>query len=365
MITIGICDDDQIFIDELYRILHDIMMPISDWNVRIYHSGGDVIEAIMNNNFDCNLLFTDIYMENGNGLELAKYIYDQQIDTDLIFVTNSRDYVFECYHYHTFAYLLKPLTKSDVGTEIRRYMDEMSMNTKCLNLPIRGANQKIPINSILYIESNKRKVTIHTGKADYDYYEKLDAMENLLKNEGFVRCHQSYLIPISLLESYNSDNSVSLNRVHRPIPVSRRYQSVIKMLFEKTASQILIPETAGTLESDCYLTSSLQQNQSKTGAFICVEGAYIGAIIRIKPEQRIRIGRDGEVSDMIVNLPLVSRLHCEVIYHADTPEYEIVDYSRNGTFVNGDKRLVQNETYLLKPGTEICFGDKNTIYKLG
>ena len=365
MITIGICDDDQIFIDQLYQILYDIMLPISDWNARIYHSGSEVIAAIINEDFDCNLLFTDIFMEDGNGLELAKYISEQKVDTDIIFVSNSKDYVFECYHYHTFAYLLKPLTKSDVGSEIRRYMEEMSLNTKCLNIPIRGANQKIPINTILYIESNKRKITIHTRKADYDYYEKLDVMENILKNEGFIRCHQSYLIPISRLESYNSDNSVSLNGVVSTISVSRRYQPDIRALFEKPSTQISTTQTVASSGGDCYLTSSLQQNQTKTGAFICIEGAYVGAIIRIKPEQRIRIGRDGEVSDMIVNLPFVSRLHCEVIYHAAQQEYEIIDFSRNGTFVNGDKRLVQNETYLLKPGTELSFGDKSTIYKLG
>lgn len=365
MITIGICDDDQTFIDQLYRILYDIMLPISDWNSRIYHSGSEVIAAIINEDFDCNLLFTDIFMEDGNGLELAKYIYEQKVDTDLIFVSNSKDYVFECYHYHTFAYLLKPLTKSDVGNEIRRYMEEMSLNTKCLNIPIRGANQKIPINTILYIESNKRKVTIHTRKADYDYYEKLDVMENLLINEGFIRCHQSYLIPISRLESYNNDNSISLNGVSHSISVSRRYQPALKTLFEKPAAQLPAVRNSISLESDCYITSSLQQNQTETGALICIDGAYVGAFIRIKPEQRIRIGRDGEVSDMIVNLPLVSRVHCEVIYHAAQQEYEIVDFSRNGTFVNGDKRLVQNETYLLKPGTELCFGDKSTIYKLG
>ena len=365
MITIGICDDDQQFIDQLYNILHDIMMPISDWKARIYHSGSEVLAAIANDDFDCNLLFTDIFMENGDGLTVAKYICENKIDTDFIFVSSSSDYVFECYHYHTFAYLLKPLSMSDVGKEICRYMDEMALNTKCLNLSVRGNTYKIPINTILYIESNRRKVTIHTKRTDYDYYEKLDVMEQILQNDGFIRCHQSYLIPTDRLLSYLNDNTVVLDDVTDAIPVSRRYQPVIKALFEHTDSQIQQSESAASQECDCYLTSSLQCNQTETGALICTKGAYVGAIIRIKPEQRILIGRDGNSADMIVNLPLVSRLHCEIIYHSDTNEYEIVDFSSNGTFVNGDKRLVQKESYLLKPGTEVCFGDKETIYKLG
>lgn len=366
MITIGICDDDQQFIDQLLNILHDIMLPISDWRKRIFYSGAEVIAAIANNDFDCNLLFTDIFMENGDGLMVAKYICEQQIDTDLIFVSSSKDYVYECYHYHTFAYLIKPLAAVDVRNEITRYMEEMSLNTKCLNLSIRGSIHKIPINTILYIESNRRKVTIHTKKQDYTCYERLDIMEQALHNSGFLRCHQSYLIPAERIVSYENSNTVLLDGITNAIPVSRRHQPAIKALFETQQEQLLTTlETAAAKDKNCYVTSSLQCNQSVTGALICTEGAYVGSIIRIKPEQRIRIGRDGSSSDIIVNLPLVSRLHCEVIYHAEQNEYEIKDFSSNGTFVNGDKRLIPNETYLLKPCTELCFGDRETIYKLG
>lgn len=45
--------------------------------------------------------------------------------------------------------------------------------------------------------------------------------------------------------------------------------------------------------------------------------------------------------------------------------YEVMDLLSNGTFVDGNKHLLENETYLLKPGIEICFGDKKTVYKLG
>lgn len=366
MITIGICDDDHQFTDYLYSILHDIMLPISDWKARIFHSGAEVLAAISNEDFDCNLLFTDIFMENGNGLEIAKYIYEHGVDTDVIFITSSKDHVYECFRYHTFAYLLKPLTTSDIGKEVRRYMEEISMNVKCLNLTIRGANYKIPINSILYIESNRRKITIHTKRRNYDYYEKLDVLEQLLSKDGFIRCHQSYLVQKDMITSYNSNNTISLNGISFEVPVSRIHQKEIRQLFEPEAQASPIPEIAATTETcGCYITNSLQQNQGDTGAFICTEGAYVGAIIRIKPEQPIRIGRDNTVADMIVNLPLVSRLHCEITYHADKHEYEIIDYSSNGTFVNGDKRLLPQEVYILKPGTELCFGDRETIYKLG
>lgn len=95
------------------------------------------------------------------------------------------------------------------------------------------------------------------------------------------------------------------------------------------------------------------------------ERTYIGNIVRVVPEQMIMIGRDGKSADMVVNLPLVSRKHCTIIYHEKSNCYEVMDMSSNGTFVDGDKRLNRRDTYALKPGTTISFGDKNTVYKLG
>jgi pSer/pThr/pTyr-binding forkhead associated (FHA) protein len=43
----------------------------------------------------------------------------------------------------------------------------------------------------------------------------------------------------------------------------------------------------------------------------------------------------------------------------------VKDCSTNGTFVDGDERLTKGDTYLLKAGATLSFGDKNTIYKLG
>lgn len=68
--------------------------------------------------------------------------------------------------------------------------------------------------------------------------------------------------------------------------------------------------------------------------------------------------------DIQVNLPLTSRLHCEIVYHADLQEYDVTDYSSSGTYINGKQRLLQGITYTVKKGTALCFGDLETVYKL-
>lgn len=349
MIKIGICDEDSQFVNKLYQIIDNVMLSVDDWEACIFHSPQQLITSLTEGKFDCQLLFMDILAKDGSALNAVRYIYENQIDTDLIFITASTEHVFECYHYHTFAYLLKPVSENDISSELQRYIKELTQSSRFLSISVSGVSHQIPISSILYIESNRRKVTIHTVQSDYQCYQKLDDMEEKLSNEGFIRCHQSYLAAIRHIKECSTSQ---LTIQEHSIPISRRYQPKLKELFSSQKSDYK------------STTSSLCKDQKNFGALVCIKGSYLGSIIRIHPEKKILIGRDGNQVDMVINLPFISRIHCSIIYHNDTMTYELIDYSNNGIYVDLDKRLLKGENYLLKSGTEICLGDTNTIYKL-
>lgn len=354
MITIGICDNDPVFCDNLYNMICRIMIAADDWDIRTFYNGIEVKTAIDEGTFDCQLMFMDILIDGETGLETAQYICDHVSYTDLIFVTSSDKHVYECFHYHAFAYLLKPVSEEDIASELQRYLQSLNHSSKYLSVTYQGVTHQIPISSILYIESNLRKIAIHTQQTTYYCYQKLNVIAEQLKDSGFVRCHQSYLFALDKVTNY-SNVHVYIQDIQ--IPISNRYQAQMQELFARFR-----------LEDSAQLKMSLagpNKDELNCGALICIRGTYLGSIIRICPEQEIVIGRDGSVADLVINLPLVSRRHCILIYHCGTMKYEVMDLSSNGTFVDGNKRLLKNETYLLKPGSEICFGDKKTVYKLG
>ncbi len=376
MLKIGICDMDVDFVKNLLDMLKEILYQYADWEAQIFADSRDVIMAIDEQKFDCNLLFMDIYQKQVNGVSVAEYVEAKHTDTDIIFVTTSQDHVFECYRHNAYAYLLKPLKENDISTEVRRYLKEMQMNSKCLNISNRGNITKIPLDTILYIESNYRKIIVHTKNQDYEYYEKLDTLEEVLEKDGFVRCHQSYIVAIDKIVLCNS-NMLQVDRY--AVPISRKYKDNVKKYLDmadityssgRTVTETSINRSANEMllarqHESCYITSALCQNTDTRGALVCIRGKYIGNIVRIVPEQTIVIGRDGNSVDMIVNLPLVSRQHCTIVYHELENQYEVVDQSTNGTFADGVTRLIKGDTYLLNSGTTLSFGDKNTVYKLG
>ena len=372
MLRIGICDIDQTVVRNLLDMLKEVLYQYADWEVQVFENTDELVRSIDEEKFDCNLLFMDIFQKENSEMQVVQYVEQRHVDTDIIFITASKEHVFECYKDHTFAYLLKPLKSIDINQEVQRYLKEMQINPKCLNISNRGNVTRIPLDTILFIESNYRKIIVHTMTDEYEYYEKLDMLEEVLKNDGFIRCHQSYLVSANCITAYNND---TLKVGEYAVPISRKYKKTVRAilsLHEAACMDATRIKSEGTGEEkpakryeNCYLTSGLFQNNDTKGALVCVQGAYIGNIVRIVPEQTIVIGRDGTSADMVVNLPLVSRQHCNIIYHEKEDSYEVVDYSTNGTFVDGSFRMKCGDIYLLKPGATLSFGDKNTIYKLG
>jgi pSer/pThr/pTyr-binding forkhead associated (FHA) protein len=245
-----------------------------------------------------------------------------------------------------------------------------------LHIIIQGVQYTIPLKEILYFESNLRKVIIHTVSQNYEYYERLDTLEHLLNTKGFIRCHQSYLASTANISSYSDTN---LTIAGRTLPISRsrleyirhilqdinvEYQQNFSVETKARNNTTLSPVT--TLSSgNTQLSQDETKENASQGVITCIEGTYQGSTLWLQPDKPIIIGRTIHSADVVINLPMVSRVHCEITYHRDSNTYEIIDYSANGTYINREFRLVPKIPYMLNPGTVISFGDQTTLYKLG
>ena len=94
-----------------------------------------------------------------------------------------------------------------------------------------------------------------------------------------------------------------------------------------------------------------------------LSGMYDGAVVEIG--DGIVIGRDANVSQLILSGEQVSRKHCKVDYNKQTGKYMITDYSSNGTYILGGKRLDENVPTELDKGTIIRIGKKGDTFRLG
>ncbi len=224
MLRIAICDDVPKEAEYLRDMISKYLFSRCDFTVKVFRDGKQIMEAVRQGSFVYDLLFLDIHMQT-DGLTAADYIRKSSTDTDIIFTTVSTEHVYDGYLYKAFAYLLKPIARMKLERELGRYLDEKDKMTGCLNVTVKGVMKRIPLDSVLYFESNARKVTAVTRTEAVEFYGKLDEIEEEVADGFFFRCHQSYII--------NLRKATGLSRAGviietETIPVSRKYFDALK-----------------------------------------------------------------------------------------------------------------------------------------
>lgn len=63
--------------------------------------------------------------------------------------------------------------------------------------------QTIKIKDILYAENAARKIVLHTADSEFEYYEKMNCLQEQL-GSGFFHCHRGYLVALSKVKGYDS-----------------------------------------------------------------------------------------------------------------------------------------------------------------
>ena len=225
MLKIAICDDDERFARRLGKAVGDIVFARGEYEIVYFFDGGALRRSVEAGEFFCQLLFLDIHMGAPGGTELARWLRLRKVDVDIIFVTVSKEHVYECYTYKAFAYLLKPLSAERLAQELGRYLDEMEEAPGYLNVMIRGCEHRLPLERILYFESDVRKIRAHQEDGVLEFYGKLDEMERMLPEKEFFRCHQSYLVNRRFVTAIKR-SGIELGR--EAVPVSRKYWDALK-----------------------------------------------------------------------------------------------------------------------------------------
>lgn len=222
MLHLGICDDNKEHQGQIYDMVSRAVFQYDEADFVCYDSGMELIQAIEEDKFLCDLLFLDIHMPVRDGLETAKYIRENKIDVDIIFITISADHVFDGYTYQAFSYLLKPVNKLRLADEIGRYMLQRNQHPQCLHVSINGHDEQILLNHVRYFATEGRRVCSYgrKGAEEISFYARLNDLEQTLLQFDFIRCHQSYLVNRRFVQGH-SRTKIKVDGIE--LPISRKY----------------------------------------------------------------------------------------------------------------------------------------------
>ena len=217
MLKIAICEDDNMQRKNIVNMIETYLGAIDKrCNTFEFISGEELLLSI--DNFD--IYFLDIQMDNVSGIDTAKRIRLIHEKAIIIFTTGFKDYVFDAFDVNAFHYILKPIDKNKFKDILYLAVKSISKKYKFLIAKTINSSTKILLKDIIYIESDQRKIRVHTTYDIIEYYYKISDLENELSEDNFFRCHKCYIINLEYVKSF--DNTFIILKNFEKIYVSRK-----------------------------------------------------------------------------------------------------------------------------------------------
>ncbi len=233
MLSIAVCDDEVIECCNMARKIKDVLQDMNiPCIIRQFQSGRELLQA--SESFD--IVFLDIIMHDLDGMKTAQIFREKVSDKILIFVSSSREYVFDAYDVEAFQYLLKPVDDRKLKNVLQKaVLKTESCSQEFIIVSRERQKKKLFLDDIYYFEIKGRIVDVHGSEGIFTYYEQIGELENKLRDKGFFRCHRGYLINLKYVDGYNRQEVIMENGENIVI-AKRRYdefvQEVLKVMRE-------------------------------------------------------------------------------------------------------------------------------------
>ncbi|MCI8509622.1 MAG: response regulator transcription factor [Lachnospiraceae bacterium] len=229
MLSIAVCDDEILDCCNMAKDINDVLEEIGiPFIVRQFSSGRDLLNAM--ENFD--VIFLDIMMCGMDGMKTAQLLREKAFDKILIFISASRDYVFEAYDVEAFQYLVKPIDSYKLKNVLQRVVKKLENHSQEFMLINQDrTRKKLLLREIYYFEIRGRIISVHGVEGIFDYYEQIGTLEKELQGKGFFRCHKSFLVNLKYVDNYNRQE-VILDTGEKIAIAKRRYEAFCQEILE-------------------------------------------------------------------------------------------------------------------------------------
>ncbi|MEP7372395.1 MAG: LytTR family DNA-binding domain-containing protein [Chitinophagaceae bacterium] len=249
MIKAIIIDDEQHCIDRLSRLLAQYC----EQTVRVaghYSTVEDGLNGIKL--MQPQLLFLDVQIHDKTGFDLLHLLPEKKFE--IIFTTAYEKYAVQAFRFSAVDYLLKPIDPGDLVQAVSKLssknlpndfsrkvesllenIDQLKQYTppKKIMVPTLNGFELLPIIDIIRCQSDINYTTIFIkDKQKLVVARTLKEFEEMLEEYNFFRIHNSHLVNLAYVKSYNKGKGGSVTMIdNSQIEVStRRKDDFLKRL---------------------------------------------------------------------------------------------------------------------------------------
>lgn len=184
-----------------------------------------------------DLVFLDIQMPNESGLEFLDRFEDRKFF--VVFCTTYHEYAVEALRKRAFDYLLKPVDEDDLVACAKRITEKLLIargenaiegpGGRRIELVTSGQRYFVRHSDILYVEASGSYSTFYleSGKR-ITVSKNLKRIEQMLQDPVFQRVHNSFLVRLASVQSYNHRNGTLHLQNGKEVPIAVRKREAVR-----------------------------------------------------------------------------------------------------------------------------------------
>lgn len=233
-------DDEPLALDRLLALLRQLP------DVEVVGTARDGLEAGEKiATLRPDLVLLDIQMPEKSGLALAAGLAADQ-RPEIVFVTAFEQFAPDAFEVEATDYLLKPVRFDRLRQAVERARRRRALQDLATAKPmapetpggyeqaiwvqVRNGSQRVPVESIDWIEAARDYVMLHTATRSYIHRATMSALQRQLDPAGLVRVHRSAFVRLSLVTGVQRQGNGGMALTLRDgatVPVGPHYADAV------------------------------------------------------------------------------------------------------------------------------------------
>ena len=193
---------------------------------------GQEFFSMFEKHYHYDVLFLDIEMSGLSGFEICRRVREIKPDMLVVFISGREELVFQSFEVQPFRFIRKGSFSQQCSALADAVIEELERRAEkiiSVTEPLSHDIYSFDIRKISYIEASNKDCLINTTAGETRIKCKFSQLEELLRNEPFLKVHRSYLVNCSYI-FYIGKTSLSLT-TGVEIPLSRGRAEEIKAAY--------------------------------------------------------------------------------------------------------------------------------------
>lgn len=170
-----------------------------------------------------DLVFLDIFMQESDGMQIAKEVKKLNPKCQIIFSTSSKEHAVKAFRLHALDYLLKPYTYAQLEDALNCFENASARFVHYIELKEGRCQTRILITDIMYVDYHNHYIQVHTNSRVIRSYMSFGEFSPMLAPyRQFLWCYRNCMVNMDYVDTWEDIDFILKNGERLPIFKSQR-----------------------------------------------------------------------------------------------------------------------------------------------